>query len=84
MYKSEPFRLGIIGAGGIGSIHIRNSINNKDINLVGICELDKEKAKSCIKGLRIPIAENVSELIALRPEGVVIASSTTSHGKVAK
>ena len=84
MYKSEPFRLGIIGAGGIGSIHIRNSINNKDINLVGICELDKEKAKSCIKGLRIPIAENVNELIKLRPEGIVIASSTTSHGKVAK
>ena len=43
MYKSEPFRLGIIGAGGIGSIHIRNSINNKDSNLVGICELDKER-----------------------------------------
>ena len=84
MYKSDPFRLAIIGAGGIGSIHIRNSINNKDISLVGICELDKEQAKSCIKGLCIPIVENVSELIKLRPEGIIIASSTTSHGQVAE
>ena len=84
MNKPEPFKLAIIGAGGIGSIHIRNSLNNKDINLVGICELDKERAKSCIKGKFIPIVGNVSELIKLRPEGIVIASSTTSHGQVAK
>ena len=82
MNKSRPFRLAIIGAGGIGSIHIKNSINNKDINLVGICELDKERAKSCINGQCIPIVENVTELIKLRPEGIVIASSTTSHGQV--
>ena len=84
MNKPEPFKLAIIGAGAIGSIHIRNSINNKDINLVGICELDKERAKSCIKGQCMPIVGNVSELIALRPEGIVIASSTKSHGQVAE
>ena len=84
MNKPEPFKLAIIGAGGIGSIHIRNSLNNKDINLVGICELDKERAKSCIKGECIPIVGNVSELLKLRPEGIVIASSTPSHGPVAE
>ena len=84
MNKSKPFRLAIIGAGGIGSIHIRNSIESKDIDLVGICELDKERAKSCVKDQFIPIVENINELIKLQPEGVVIASSTSSHGQVAK
>jgi myo-inositol 2-dehydrogenase/D-chiro-inositol 1-dehydrogenase len=84
MNKYKPFRLAIIGAGGIGSIHIRNSIETDDINLVGICELDKERAKSCIKDQFIPIVENINDLIKLQPEGIVIASSTTSHGQIAK
>ena len=84
MENSKPFKLGIIGAGGIGSIHIRNSIENRNVELVGICELKKSQAEACINGQPIPIVESVGELIKFEPEGIIIASSTNSHGEVAK
>ena len=84
MENSKPFKLGIIGAGGIGSIHIRNSIESRNVELVGICELKKSQAEACINGQPIPIVESVGELIKFEPEGIIIASSTNSHGEVAK
>ena len=84
MENSKPFKLGIIGAGGIGSIHIRNSIDSRNVELVGICELKKSQAEACINDQPIPIVESVGELIKFEPEGIIIASSTNSHGEVAK
>ena len=80
----RPFRLAIIGAGGVGSIHIRNALNATNIRLVGVCELDNERARASLNDEAVPIVKNVEDLVEYEPEGVIIASTTSSHEIVAE
>ena len=80
----QPFRLAVIGAGGVGSIHIKNALNARNIQLVGVCELDNEKSKSSLNGAAVPIVSQLENLVKYEPEGVIIASTTSSHGKIAQ
>ena len=80
----NKFRLAVVGAGGVGSIHIRNALASDKIELVGVCELDEAKALSCIGSHEVPIEKRIEGLMQYQPDGIVVSSSTSSHGSVCK
>ena len=80
----NKFRLAVVGAGGVGSIHIRNALASDKIELVGVCELDEVKARSCIGSHEVPIEKRIEGLMQYQPDGIVVSSSTSSHGSVCK
>lgn len=59
----NKFRLAVVGAGGVGSIHIRNALASDKIELVGVCELDEAKALSCIGNHEVPIEKRIEGLM---------------------
>ena len=80
----NKFRLAVVGAGGVGSIHIKNALVSEKIDLVGVCELEEAKALSCIGGYEVPIEKRIEGLMQYEPDGIVVSSSTSSHGSVCK
>lgn len=82
--SKTSFRLAVVGAGGVGSIHIKNALKNETINLVGVCELDQKQAERSLSGAQVPVVKSLTDLDQHKPEGVIIASTTSSHGKIAQ
>ena len=76
-------RLALIGGGSIGSIHARNIAAHRDAELAVVCDTNIEAAKSLSASHGGDAAATVGEALHLRPDAVIIASSTASHGDVA-
>ena len=81
---SNKFRLAVIGAGGVGSIHIRNALSSDEIQLVGICELDEARALSCLGNHEVPVEKKIESLMQYEPNGIVVSSPTSTHGSICK
>lgn len=45
MFFVKKVNIGLIGLGALGKIHLKNSINLKDVNLVGIADISKSALK---------------------------------------
>jgi len=82
----NKFRIGVIGTGHLGSIHAKvySSIKSKaGIQLVGVCDTKKEKAKEIGKKYNIDYFSNHRDLID-KVDAVSIVVPTSLHYTVAK
>lgn len=74
-------RIGVIGAGHLGKIHLNNWVNIENINLVGFCDLDEANAKLVVEKYNIPRFTNADELLQAC-DAVDIVTPTTDHFKL--
>lgn len=76
-------RVGVIGGGAMGQHHIRIYSEMKDVELVGICDTDRERAVSIAKSYKtVPYFDN-KELLKQDLDAVSVVVPTTFHYNVA-
>ncbi len=79
----QPVKLGIIGAGIMGSNHMRVALRNGDVKLAAICDSDLSRLEALALRDDVAILTNPSELIGL-VDAVIVATPTSSHYELAK
>jgi predicted dehydrogenase len=76
--NSKPVKLGIIGAGHLGKIHIRLAKENPEITLTGFYDSDSGVRKTVSEDLGVHAFETPEELLD-SSDGVVIVTPTVNH-----
>lgn len=76
-------KIGVIGAGHLGSIHIKLLSQNKDIEMTGIYDTDSDRAGEISKLYNTKLFAARKELIE-SADAVIIASPTIYHFEIAK
>lgn len=79
----DKVRLGIIGIGRIGSIHARIANNLKRADLVGYCDLIKERADSSAEKYGVKAFYDYKEMVDL-VDAAIVSVQTEFHYEIAK
>ncbi|MFC1666978.1 Gfo/Idh/MocA family oxidoreductase [Candidatus Omnitrophota bacterium] len=77
-------RVGVIGLGRLGSFHSQIYSRLKTVELVCLCDTDRQKARLIGKALKIPWRTNYNELFKKDVDAVSIVTPTYLHYKIAK
>lgn len=74
-------RLGLVGTGRIGQLHVETLLKSQIGQLVAITDLNMEAARACAERYGVPkVAEDVSDLLHNHEiQGLLICSSTNTH-----
>ncbi len=73
----------LVGAGSIGQIHAKNIARNDRCQLAAICDADDARAQA-LASKHATAAATLEDCLNANIDAVIIASSTASHGDVAK
>ncbi|MCX9084883.1 MAG: UDP-N-acetylglucosamine 3-dehydrogenase [Candidatus Methanoperedens sp.] len=76
-------RIGVIGGGAMGQHHIRIYSEMKDVELIGICDTDRNRAISLARSHNTTPYFDHNELLAQELDAVSIVVPTTFHYNVA-
>ena len=83
----SALRIAVIGAGVMGGHHARKvrdrAQREGDVELVGVCDAQIERARAIGSELGAPVAEKPAELFA-RAEAAIVAVSAVAHYDVAR
>lgn len=79
----KKLNISIIGVGHLGKIHTKLWSQNPDINLVGVFDINHDKAEEVAKEYGCKAFATLKELIK-SSDAVTIASDTKTHYKIAK
>jgi predicted dehydrogenase len=79
--QPEPIRIGVIGVGNMGQHHARVLDLLKDVQLVGVADVNVEKGLELASKYRVRFFENYLELLEL-VDAVCIAVPTLLHHQV--
>jgi len=77
------FRVGVIGAGFLGTIHCRLLSANSDVVWTGVFDVDGEKSQSVAEQFGGLAAGSLAQVID-QSDAVLVVSATSSHHAVAK
>ncbi|MDR1979507.1 MAG: Gfo/Idh/MocA family oxidoreductase [Synergistaceae bacterium] len=81
----ESKRVGVVGVGHLGQHHARVYTELLDARLVGVADVDENRAHSISESLGIPCYASMEELFERqRPEALSIVVPTSLHYSVAK
>ena len=73
-------RIGVVGAGIWGTMHVRAYAQNPRVELVGICDLDEERARRVAEKYAIPkVFSDVDRLLDEGLDGISIATPDNAH-----
>jgi len=78
---SGPVRVGVVGVGSLGFHHARILKQSRETRLVGICDLDAQRAAEVASQLETPAFGDLSELLD-QVDAVTIVVPTSSHFEV--
>lgn len=76
-------RVAVIGGGAMGQHHIRIYSEMKDVELVGICDTDRNRANSLAKSYNTTPYYDHKELLKQELDAVSVVVPTTFHSNVA-
>ncbi len=78
-------RIGIIGCGLVSEKHIPYLLKMKDVDIIGVCDLDEDKANECADRFAIRNAfDDVSKMLAdANPEAIHILTPPHTHKDLA-
>lgn len=85
MNKTDKIRVGVIGAGRIGKLHIEHIAQNiPEAELVAICSLNRADAETLAKQRNVPIVTTDSAAVLAEQDidAVLICSSTDTHARI--
>lgn len=76
-------RIGIVGAGSWGAMHARAYVQNPLVELVGICDLDEERACHAAQKFGIPkYFTSIDRLFDEGLDGISVATPDTAHAGI--
>ena len=78
----DPLNVGVIGVGHLGSLHTKMYAQIPSVNLVGVYDVDSQRAKKVAAEFGIKAFSTLDELLS-QVEAVSIATATQSHYDVA-
>ncbi len=76
-------KIGVIGAGHIGKIHIKCIKQIEHFELVGVCDVDESVRKHIAKEFEVPVYSKLDELLDIC-DVVDIVTPTSTHFSIAK
>ena len=76
-------RIGVVGCGHLGGIHIKLLSNSKNFDLIGYVDNDDKKAAEIQKQYKIKRFDDIKDF-SNQIHAVIIATPTTSHHSLAK
>ena len=76
-------KVAVIGTGALGSIHAKIYAESKNVELVGICDIDKKTVNSLSKELKVKAFTNYKDLIG-NIDGATVAVPTKDHYLISK
>lgn len=82
MNDTRP-KLGIVGTGKLGTIHTRLAAGLPEVELVGVYDVDHEKASELARAHRVRPFETLDDLLS-EVDGCVIVTPTSTHLEVAR
>lgn len=79
----DKLKVGVIGVGHLGKLHIKMFLQMNNCELIGIYDSDIQKTEECNKEFGVKVFYNIDDLIK-NVDAISIATSTSSHYEVAK
>ena len=79
----NPVKVAVIGTGVMGSYHLKNYAKMEDVELVGVYDVDIERARAKAAEVGTTAYDSLDELIK-HVDAVSIVTPTTTHFEVAK
>ena len=76
-------RIGVIGTGAMGQHHLRIYSEMRDVELVGLCDVDRNRAQSLAKMYNTTPYFDHKELLKQELDGVSVVVPTTLHKEMA-
>ena len=76
-------KVGVVGMGKMGALHLRKYQENPDCEVVGVFETNPERIRALSEITNIRIFENLAELF-FEIDAVTISSPTTTHYAIAR
>ena len=85
MTPSGPPRIGVVGTGWWSANHHVPSLAGYDgADLVALCDPQRDRAEQLAAEHGVPtVVTGLDDLLALRPDGVVVATPHTTHHELA-
>jgi predicted dehydrogenase len=79
----EKLRIGIVGVGHLGKLHLKNLLEIKNVEFSGLYDIDPDKASSVAQEFKVKKFDSLEELFK-NCDGVIIATTTSNHFEVGK
>ncbi len=79
----KVIKAGVVGVGHLGAFHAEKYTLLENVELVGVFDLDFERACKVAKKLSVPAFKDLNELLA-KCQAVSIATSTSAHYELAR
>ncbi|MFH1691440.1 MAG: Gfo/Idh/MocA family oxidoreductase [Candidatus Omnitrophota bacterium] len=79
----KQLKVGVIGAGKLGTIHAKIYAQAEGIAFIGVCDLDKNKAQNCADLYKTTPFQDYKDLVA-QTDLLSIATPTNTHFEIAK
>jgi myo-inositol 2-dehydrogenase/D-chiro-inositol 1-dehydrogenase len=76
---SAALRIGVVGAGRIGSFHVRTLASLAGVASVTVCDADKARARNLGSEVGVSVAATPEELVGSGVDALVIATPTPTH-----
>ena len=77
-------KAGLIGCGGIASVHMSVLTATKDVEVVGVCDLNIDRAKAIARRFNIRnVFTNYRDLLGLNPDLIDICTPVSTHANIA-
>lgn len=77
-------KFGIVGCGHIANRHIKHITNHKLGEVIGVFDVDFDKAHSFGDKYQVPVFSSLSELLLATPDVVNVCTPNGAHAQVAK
>ena len=81
--EMERIKIGVIGVGHLGSAHLKNLITFDEVELIGLFDIDNERAEEVASKQQADSFDSQEELLDA-VDAVSIVTPTNSHFKVAE
>jgi len=82
--KTGKVRLGVVGTGIWGTMHIRAYVEHPSADLVAICDLNEERAREAAKKFNVPnYYTNIDDMLEEKLDGISVATPDTAHADIA-
>lgn len=79
----DKIKIGIVGVGHLGKIHLKNLLEIKSAECSGIFDIDNEKAKAIADEFNVNHFKSLEDLFN-SSDGVIISTTTSTHYEVGK
>lgn len=82
--RTESVRVGVVGTGIWGNMHVRAYVQHPSAELVAVCDLDEDRARKMAEKFGIPkYYSKVDDMLEEQLNGISIVTPDTAHADIA-